>query len=170
MSIKLVDTKDFRPVVAIVGAGASGTLLASQLLRAGGAHVVLIERGARLGRGVAYGTRFTGHLLNVPAASMSGLPDDPDHFLHFLREQHDPAIEPTTFVSRVVFGSYLEAVLAESERLAAPGASLERRQGEVVGIAGGGLTLAGGSRLRADRIVLALGNLPPRDPSLPEGG
>ena len=119
---------------------------------------------------MAYGTRFTGHLLNVPAASMSGLPDDPDHFLRFLARAARPAIEPTTFVSRVVFGSYLEAVLAESERLAAPGASLERRQGEVVGIAGGGLTLADGSRLRADRIVLALGNLPPRDPSLPEGG
>jgi len=47
-------------VVAIVGGGASGTLLAAQLLRAGGTRVVLIERGARLGRGVAYGTRFAG--------------------------------------------------------------------------------------------------------------
>ena len=78
MSINFVDTRDFGPVVAIVGGGASGTLLAAQLLRAGGTRVVLIERGARLGRGVAYGTRFAGHLLNVPAASMSGLPDDPD--------------------------------------------------------------------------------------------
>jgi uncharacterized NAD(P)/FAD-binding protein YdhS len=170
MSIKLVDTRDFRPTVAIVGAGASGTLLAAQLLRAGGARVVLIERGASIGRGVAYGTSFAGHLLNVPAASMSGLPDDPDHFLRFLREQHDPATEPTTFVPRMVFGSYLEAVLAESERLAARGASLERRRGEVAGIAGDVLTLADGSRLRADRVVLALGNLPPRDPPLPEGG
>jgi uncharacterized NAD(P)/FAD-binding protein YdhS len=170
MSIKLVDTKDFRPVVAIVGAGASGTLLAAHLLRAGGARVVLVERGASIGRGVAYGTSFAGHLLNVPAASMSGLPDDPDHFLRFVCEQHDPATRHTTFVPRMVFGSYLEAVLAESERLAAPGASLERRRGEVVGIAGDVLTLADGSRLRADRIVLALGNLPPRDPRLLEGG
>jgi uncharacterized NAD(P)/FAD-binding protein YdhS len=170
MSINLVDTRDFGPVVAIVGGGASGTLLAAQLLRAGGTRVVLIERGARLGRGVAYGTRFAGHLLNVPAASMSGLPDDPDHFLRFLRERHDPAIQPTTFVSRAVFGSYLEAVLTESERSAAPGASLERRRGEVVGFADGGLTLADGSSVRADRIVLALGNLPPRDPPLAQGG
>ena len=96
MSINFVDTRDFGPLVAIVGGGASGTLLAAQLLRAGGTRVVLIERGARLGRGVAYGTRFAGHLLNVPAASMSGLPDDPDHFLRFLRERYDPAIQPTT--------------------------------------------------------------------------
>jgi uncharacterized NAD(P)/FAD-binding protein YdhS len=98
MSIKLVDTKDFCPVIAIVGGGASGTLLAAQLLRAGAARVVLIERAGRLGRGVAYGTGFAGHLLNVPAASMSALPDDPDHLLRFLREHHDPATAPTTFV------------------------------------------------------------------------
>ena len=58
MSIKLVDTKDITPTIAVIGAGASGTLLASHLLRAGGARVVLIERGDRVGRGVAYGTDF----------------------------------------------------------------------------------------------------------------
>ncbi|HET6173999.1 MAG TPA: FAD/NAD(P)-binding protein [Gaiellales bacterium] len=169
MSIKLVDTKDFRPAVAIVGAGASGTLLAMHLLRAGNVRVILIERGARAGRGVAYGTSFPGHLLNVPAASMSGLPDDPGHFLRFVRERHDEAAEPTMFVPRMVYGAYLESLLAESEGIAAPGASLERRRGEVVDVSGGLLTLTDGSRLRADHIVLALGNLPPPDPALPEG-
>jgi uncharacterized NAD(P)/FAD-binding protein YdhS len=169
MSIKLVDTKDFRPLVAIVGGGASGTLLASHLLRAGNARVLLIERGDCIGRGVAYGTGFPGHLLNVPAASMSGLPDDPEHFLRFARERHDQATQPTTFVPRMIYGAYLESLLAESEQMAAPGASLQRRRGEVVDVAAGLLTFADGTRLRADRIVLALGNLPPRDPALPEG-
>jgi uncharacterized NAD(P)/FAD-binding protein YdhS len=175
MSIKLVDTKDIAPTVAIVGAGASGTLLAAQLLRAGNARVALVERGDRVGRGVAYGTAFAGHLLNVPAASMSGLPDDPEHFLRYARRHHDPGTEPTTFIPRLVYGAYLESLLAESEQLAAPGASLLRWQGEVVDIAAGAgarpwlLTFADGSRAHADRVVLALGNLPPRDPAPASG-
>ena len=175
MSIKLVDREDNIPTVAIVGAGASGTLLASHLLRTGNARILLIERGERVGRGVAYGTDFPGHLLNVPAASMSGLPDDPDHLLRYLRDHYDAAIEPTTFIPRMVYGAYLEHLLAESWRLAAPGASLVRHHGEVTDITAGDaaatwvLRFADGSRAHADRVVLALGNLQPRDPALAAG-
>ncbi len=174
MSSKLVDTNDNAPAIAIVGGGASGTLLASQLLRAGNARVVLIERGERIGRGVAYGTTFAGHLLNVPAASMTGLPGDPEHFLRYVREHHDPSAQLTTFVPRLVYGAYLEHLLRESERLAAPGATLVRWRGEVVDLADDDarpwlMTFADGSRAHADRVVLALGNLPPRDPALASG-
>ena len=175
MSINLVDTEEIGPTTAIVGGGASGTLLASHLLRTGNARVVLIERGDLVGRGVAYGTRFGGHLLNVPAASMTGLPDDPEHFLRYARRHHDPATEPTTFVPRHVYGTYLEALLAESRRDAAPGASLVRWRGEVVDLAAGAgprpwlLRFADGSCAHADRVVLALGNLPPRDPPIARG-
>jgi uncharacterized NAD(P)/FAD-binding protein YdhS len=169
MSIKLVDTDDIIPTVAIAGGGASGTLLAAHLLRSGSVRVVLIERSDRVGRGVAYGTSFPGHLLNVPAASLSGFPDDPEHFLRFVRRRHDAAAELTTFVPRLVYGEYLESLLAESEGASAPGASLLRLRGEVVDIDAGRLALADGSSLRADRVTLALGNLPPRSPALAEG-
>jgi uncharacterized NAD(P)/FAD-binding protein YdhS len=46
--------------IAVVGGGFSGTVLASRLLRLRPAQpirIVLIERGARLGRGVAYAAR-----------------------------------------------------------------------------------------------------------------
>lgn len=175
MSISSVDREDNAPTVAIVGGGASGTLLAAHLVRARGSRVVLIERGERVGRGVAYGTSFAGHLLNVPAASLTALPGDPEHFLRYARAHHDPGTEPTTFVPRSVYGAYLEHVLSESERSAAPGALLVRRRREIVAIAPGRedgrwlLTFADGGRLHADRIVLALGNLPPRDPPLAAG-
>jgi uncharacterized NAD(P)/FAD-binding protein YdhS len=175
MSIKLVDTQDNPPTIAVVGGGASGTLLASHLLRAGNARVVLIERGERVGRGIAYGTAFPGHLLNVPAASMSALPADPGHFLSYVRAHCDACALPTAFVPRLVYGAYLEFALRESERLAAPGASLMHWQGEVVDIAAGSgtrpwlMTFADGSRAHADRVVLALGNLPPRDPPVASG-
>ena len=106
---------------------------------------------------------------------MSGLPDDPEHFLRFVRRHFDAAAELTTFVPRRVYGAYLEALLDESVQVAAPGASLVRRQGEVAyltaGSAGGPwlMRFADGSRGRADRVVLALGNLPSRDPALAAG-
>src|SRR5205085_4512032 len=50
--------------VAIAGGGASGALLAVNLLRHTGAEVVLIERGPRVARGAAYGTDDPNHLLN----------------------------------------------------------------------------------------------------------
>jgi uncharacterized NAD(P)/FAD-binding protein YdhS len=106
---------------------------------------------------------------------MSGLPDDTGHFLRYARRHFDAAAEATTFVPRRVYGDYLEALLGGSRQVAAPGASLVRRQGEVVDLTAGGgawawsLRFADGSRVAADRVVLALGNLPPRDPALASG-
>jgi choline dehydrogenase-like flavoprotein len=68
--------------IAVVGGGFSGASLAAALLRGTEVppSVILLEREADLGRGVAYGTRCGGHLLNVRAQNMSGLVDDPLHF------------------------------------------------------------------------------------------
>src|ERR1700761_2152280 len=70
----------------IVGGGASGVLLAYQLLRRGGAafRVTVIERRSEVGRGVAYHTGNPDHVLNVRAGNMSALPEDPDHFVRWL--------------------------------------------------------------------------------------
>src|SRR5712672_3027790 len=53
--------------VAIVGGGASGTLVAVQLLRRarGPFRIALIERSGALARGLAYGPAEPCHLLNV---------------------------------------------------------------------------------------------------------
>jgi uncharacterized NAD(P)/FAD-binding protein YdhS len=74
------------PVIAIVGAGFSGTLLASQLLSQAQRplRLLLIERSGRFGPGVAYGTNDPGHLLNVSAGAMSAWPEDPSHLLRWL--------------------------------------------------------------------------------------
>ncbi len=71
--------------IAIIGAGFSGTLLAVNLLNQTDARVILIERlPERVGRGVAYSTKESNHLLNVRASNMSAFPDDPDHFVTWL--------------------------------------------------------------------------------------
>ena len=64
--------KSDRGPVAIVGGGASGTILAAQLARRG-IHSVLIDGSGRMGRGVAYSTTEPAHLLNVRAEGMSAL-------------------------------------------------------------------------------------------------
>src|SRR5450631_3103266 len=76
--------------IIIVGAGFSGTVLAANLLRrppSAPTDVVLIERGAEMGRGAAYATREYPYLLNVPAARLSADSRDPLQFLRFA--QHD---------------------------------------------------------------------------------
>src|SRR5688572_15829972 len=56
--------------VAVIGAGASGTIQMLHLLREGVGRVTLIEREREPGRGVAYGTPRPEHLLNVTASRM----------------------------------------------------------------------------------------------------
>src|SRR5262245_7187849 len=58
--------------VAIVGGGASGTILAAQLARRG-INSLLIDGSGRAGHGVAYSTTEPAHLLNVRAEGMSAI-------------------------------------------------------------------------------------------------
>jgi hydroxyacylglutathione hydrolase len=157
--------------VAIVGGGFAGATLAAQLLsKSGGTvSVILIERNARLGRGVAYGTRCTEHLLNVRARNMSAYPDDPEHFLRWARLNHDPGVTPDDYLPRRVYGEYAASLLQqEIERY--PG-RLEHVQDEAVSVAwvegAAEIRLRSGGRRLAKKVVIALGNFPPGDPRLP---
>jgi uncharacterized NAD(P)/FAD-binding protein YdhS len=157
--------------VAIIGAGLSGTLVAVHFLRRAraGTRVLLLDRNPELGRGVAYGTTCGGHLLNVPAARMSAFPDEPEHFLNWVRshlgeEGFPTAVAPTTFLPRVLFGRYVDDVLREAAAATAPHVAFEIIRGEVVDLdevaTGVYLQLADGRNYEAQQVVLALGNLP----------
>ena len=103
-------------VIAVIGGGFSGTLVAVNLARAAGdrpLRIVLFERAARFARGVAYATSSAQHLLNVPAAMMSALVDEPGHFLAWLQAR-DPRAQAGTFAPRRLYGEYLEELLAQA--------------------------------------------------------
>jgi len=157
--------------IAIIGGGFSGTTLASELLRGGNPEikVVLIEREGCPGRGVAYGTHFAGHLLNVPAQNMSALASDPQHFLRWAREHHSHQTQPNDYLPRRVYGKYLESILCEA--VEANPDRFEWKRDEALAIAPvhakANITLRSGRRILADAVVLALGNFPPKDPKLP---
>jgi len=159
------------PELIVVGAGFSGTLTVVNLLRHApktGLRLSLIERRSRQGRGLAYHTWDDNLLLNVPAGNMSALPDVPGHFVDYLRNI-DPAFNAGSFVSRRIYGDYLENTLAQAQSTST--AVLQRISGEVRAVRADARTpggyvveLADGRRLHADQVVLALGHFPPRNP------
>ena len=161
--------------VAILGAGASGALLAAALLRGarGPMRVLLLEQSGRFYRGPAYTTTEPQHLLNVPAGRMSALAEDPGHFLRWLRTV-EPRAQETDFVPRARYAQYLDAVLAEAVAAAAPGVTLTQLHAEasqlLQGPAGVALQLDDGRWVRVARAVLALGNRPPAALPVPDGG
>ena len=148
--------------IAIVGAGFSGSLLAAQIVRRSAeARVVLIERSGVFGRGLAYSTTCPAHLLNVRSGRMSAFPDEPDHFVVWLRDHRPEFADPQGFAPRMVYGDYVQWILNDA------GERVVRVIGEATTVAevpGGALvTLADGAAIRADAAVLASGNPPPGD-------
>ncbi len=157
-------------VVAIVGGGFSGALVAVHLARVAGSsplRVVLFEKGDRFARGLAFSTRCEQHLLNVPAGSISAFPDQPSHFLDRLRT-HAPDAQPGTFAPRCAYGDYLEELLVSAARGSNGRIDLIRDEVVDLEVADGSeavrLTTRRGAEVTADRVVLALGNQPPQDP------
>ena len=111
-----------RPVVAIIGGGFTGAVLAANLARNMPEHaadVVVFEPRSRLGAGLAYDTSDPAHRVNVPAARMSLLTDNPDDFLRWLAAEGEPRDDPDALAAdgnfyprRTVFGRYVGDFIA----------------------------------------------------------
>lgn len=159
------------PVVAIVGGGFSGTLVAAHLVRRASEgrhplHVVLCDRQATFGEGPAYRTPDPRHLLNVPASNMSAWPDRPTDFLDWARER-DGAVVGYDFLPRKTYGEYVRTTLARCAASAGDAVTVEVRRVEVDSIARGEkqrLTAFDASTIDADAVVVATGHRPPDDP------
>jgi len=157
--------------VAIVGSGFSGVAVAWQLLGGmrPGSAIAMINGSGRFARGLAYGTQSADHLLNVPAARMSLDPQQPAHFVDWLRDQSptEPGVGGHEFVARRRYGDYLQASL---EQRAASRLDVDLQQCVasvtdcVPDADGWRLSFAHGAAARFDAVVLAIGHLPPRAP------
>jgi uncharacterized NAD(P)/FAD-binding protein YdhS len=158
--------------VVVVGGGAAAVVTAAHVVRSASpehrVHVHVVGAEPDLGPGVAYRTPHPRHTLNNYAARLSAVDGDPDHLLRWCARRGVPAV-PTTFLQREVYGRYLREVFTEIDVPA--GSALSRTQDTVRDIVrtGEGLDvhLAGGWRIAADKVVLALGVPPPAsDPAL----
>lgn len=151
--------------VVIVGAGFSGTLLAINILRHHGPRVTLAERrDTQVARGVAYSAADDSHLLNVRASNMSAYPDDRDHFVRWLERQGEGGAH--SFVRRTTYGAYLNDMLTQAAASAGERLQLVRRDAVSLAPETSAMTVhwSDGGATRCDRVVLALGNLPPSAP------
>ncbi len=157
--------------ITIIGGGASGTLLAINLLKGGDADigVTLVERRDRIGRGVAFGTTRDSHLLNVPAGRMGAFADDVEHFHKWLAAT-GRSYGPNDFVPRVLFGEYLQTLINDAAEkdggrrfgiIDDEAVDIELNDGVAE------VRLRSGETVASDRVVLAFGNFKPPHPSVP---
>ena len=157
-------------VVAIVGAGFSGTMAAIHLRHTLPLDwvIVLFDRTGRFARGPAYAETGVPHLLNVRSANMSALPDDPGHFERWLAGQPGRwpgeiyVTQAGTFATRRLYGRYLRALLYDEMTLS--GGRVRLCSDDVVSLAairgGWRMTCASGRKLTAASVVIASGTLP----------
>ncbi|MGR7994987.1 FAD/NAD(P)-binding protein [Xanthobacter sp. ZOL 2024] len=165
-----------RGTLIIVGGGFSGTLAALLAHRRGAFDVVLVEREAQAGLGLAYGACDAHHVLNVPVVRMElGLEPSFATWLQASGADLEAALAEAggdlsqAFVPRALFGAYVaaqwEAALAAAQNAGAP--RLRRVRGAVVDVRAQpmpGVVLADGRRLTGTHVLLATGNLPPKPP------
>jgi uncharacterized NAD(P)/FAD-binding protein YdhS len=151
--------------ITIIGSGASGTLLAINLIKHSDNHpleINLVDKKARLGRGVAYSTATDYHLLNVPANKMGAFPDDLEHFYRWL------TAKDYDFVPRKFYGEYLRETLCEALKNKSPNVSVNIIDDEAVDIlvdeARSQVILNSGEILYSDKVILAFGNFLPPHP------
>jgi len=142
--------------VAIVGGGFCGTVVAAQLLSRSEDPICvrLFDRTGTFGAGIAYTTDEPNHFLNVPAAKMSALEGQPDHFTDWLRANKIDIGDG--FLLRRVYRRYLQSLLRQPPRN--PGSEMSLHPEAVVALEGGfRLRTASGQSYRVDEVVLATG-------------
>jgi len=150
--------------VVVIGGGASAALIAWNLARHHRRTCTIVAPTDRPAFGLAYSTPSLKNLLNVAAAGMSADPDDPEHFLEWMRENVSSDTSPDTFVPRAVYGLYLRQLYctAAPEHVRELAIGCGRRNGIYT------VALEGGGTLQARQVVLACGHFDPaRLPGIP---
>lgn len=154
--------------IVIVGGGAAGAAVFGELLhREPDAAIQWVTGNGPPGRGVAYATGHTQHLLNVPATGMALFSGQDKSFLDHA-SRRDASIRDVDFLPRGMFGEFVEAQIhACMERARAGGLHFGLHAQEAVRIVRRPdgryvVHLWNGERLDADAVVLAIGTLPPR--------
>lgn len=160
--------------VAIIGGGFTGAAVAYHLASSvdtRDVRIVVFEPRRRIGGGLAYDTDDPSHRINVPAAKMSLVPGDDEHFVRWLAAVGEPEDDPgaigpdgSLFPRRSLFGRYVAAHVAPLvsrglvEYVREAAADI-RRAGDTWIVTG-----TSGGRLLADVVVNATTHPPPAPP------
>lgn len=154
----------------IIGGGATGTLLAVNLIKNSGDQPItinIIEKNSRFARGVAYSTTNKAHLLNVPANKMGAFPDDVEGFYKWLTA-NDHNYSSNDFVPRKIYGEYLQETFSETLKNTGEDVTVNTYNDEAVDISiennQAHIILKSGETIISDKVVLAFGNFLPPHP------
>ncbi|MCR5855452.1 FAD/NAD(P)-binding protein [Mesorhizobium sp. J428] len=160
-----------RTSIAIIGGGATGSLLALHLLRSTreDLRVTLVERRPDPGKGLAYSTSTDLHLLNVAAGRMGAFTDQPDHFWNWIVNNGlDGGQSSTDFLPRHLYGRYLAELVGEAAGDGTAKARLRVVQDNCIGVtptlSGVSVQLESGVSLPSHVAVLAVGHDPEPGP------
>ncbi len=162
--------------VAIVGGGFSGTLTAVHLIKNYNEplNIILIDKAGDFARGVAYSTPDQNHLLNVVAEKMGAFYDNHNHFYEWLVENESVwksefakvKLDPKTFVSRKLYGNYLEDIFskalaeAKTKNISVSLIKANVTNLEIIEKTRRALITLDSQSIEADKVVLAVGNFP----------
>lgn len=106
--------------IEIAGGGASAALVLSHLARHRNAekivNIIIFDDRGRFAEGVAYSTKNPLHLLNVRAANMSAVQDDPAHFTLWLSKNRY-RYDGMDFVPRMIYARYLKSMWDDAVRI-----------------------------------------------------
>lgn len=158
--------------ITIIGSGATGTLLAINLIKHHEGQPIeinVVEKKEKIGRGVAYSAAEDFHLLNVPAAKMGAFPDDLEHFFRWLTDKNY-RFAANDFVPRRIYGEYLRELFSTFVAGRNANVVVNLLDDEAVDVlideAQAQVILSSGEILYSDRVVLAFGNFPPPHPKV----
>ncbi|MGW8315793.1 MAG: FAD/NAD(P)-binding protein [Bacteroidales bacterium] len=157
--------------IVVIGAGLSGTLLMINLFRQKSSipiSITWIDRNHPKEMGPAYSTN-EDYRLNVPVQLMGALPEDPEHFLHWCND-NDITARPGDYLLRKLYRVYIQEVLSKAQREKSWNLHMQRIRDEAVDILQNGnrlkVSLETSGDIIAEKVILALGNALPANPSL----
>lgn len=169
--------KNIKPTIAIIGGGFCGSLTLIQLAKQSHIplNIILINKGNPHSKGIAYSTYNQKHVLNVPAAKMSAFPDDPDNFINWIKSkpEYKKFVNEDlndSFLPRVIYGHYLEELFNETINNLSGNVTVNLIDDEAVDIIPSEtkteIILKNNKSVKADKVVLALGNFLPDNPNI----
>ena len=157
--------------IAIIGAGLSGTMLAMNLLKqkcSRQVNIKLIDRGGENNLGPAYSTN-EDYLLNVPAELMGAFSKEPEHFINWALEKNIKTGKGD-YLPRKLLREYIQEMFHQAFKEKGSSIIFQRIEGEAVDVKTEDdhlkVFMEVGSSFDADKVVLALGNAPPRTPKI----
>jgi uncharacterized NAD(P)/FAD-binding protein YdhS len=170
-----------KPVIAIIGGGFCGSSILIQIIRQSRIplELILINKDNPLSKGIAYSSYNPKHILNVPASKMSAFPDEPDNFINWVKSkpeysEYDNEELNDRFMPRVIYGKYLKELFENTLKELPANITLKIIEDEVTDVipseTGSDIILKNGDPLKADKVILALGNFGPDHPRIKNTG